>query len=66
MLVRRSGLAVDRTEKLGDASTGVEFPLPRTQTRGDRRRRGLYSPRVEDVAKFTENFCAQRMFVIII
>lgn len=63
--VRRSGLAVDRIEELGDASASVQLPLPRTQTRGDRRRRGLHPTRVEDVAKPAENLRAQRTFYIV-
>jgi len=62
--VRRSGLAVDRSKEFSYASAGVKFPLPRAQARGDRRRRGLYPPRVEDVTEFTEDFGAQRTFLV--
>lgn len=59
MSVRRSGFATDWAQKPGDAVAGLKLSLPRTQTRGDRWRSGLHSPRMEDAAKLTKNLCAQ-------
>lgn len=60
MFVRRSGFTTDRPQKPGDAITSLKLPLPRAQTRGDRRCRGLHSSGMENAAKLTKNLSAQR------